>query len=165
MSKSLFYQDDRRPPTISEMRAVESKLNVTLPDYLKTLYHVGNGGRIERHLYRTENDYDSCMPDGLLCLEGFITLLDADEDKFFTNHFENNKKLKQQYPDTQKLIVIARYGYELFTCLDYNHTESNEPSVIVLNVMNRPKIVYMAENTRDFFTNLKTEDEMLLTKE
>lgn len=124
------------------IRATEERLNVVMPDLLRTLYLEQNGGGSDfiysamepgAPLAPPEADFDNLwrgsLPDNALLPLGDLTTMDALQETF---DFDPDYSWREHLPEAGRLIRIGQQAWDEFLCLDYGDGRT-EPRVVLFD--------------------------------
>jgi hypothetical protein len=149
MPNDPFWKDPTTgtPATEAALRAAEERLEIELPEPLRALYAIRNGGLLV---------FDTPLAPfgGIEPVESLETLRVIGEECDFPFDEEDwNLAL----PRTERLIVFARSGYDDFFCLDYRDTDpAGEPAVVRYNTALEPRETQRHESFTAFVEELRT---------
>jgi hypothetical protein len=146
----------KQPATQEQFDLFEKKFDKKLPNKLKELYLISNGGELEKTFYGDIfDDSINLFIDGLLPIEKFKTLKSwANEVEFAFEEEDWNIAIIQ----IDDLIVIAAHGWDYFTCLDYRENKST-PKLCVYDTANEPIELVSFDSFDIALQNLKSEED------
>lgn len=124
------------------IRATETRLNVVMPDLLRTLYLEQNGGGSDfvfsainpgAPLAPAEADFHNLwrgsLPGNALRPLGDLISMDALQQTF---DYDPDYSWREHLPEANRLIRIGQQGWDLYLCLDYGDGRT-EPRVVLFD--------------------------------
>ena len=124
------------------IRATEERLNITMPDLLRTLYLEQNGGGSDfvysaikpgAPLAPAEADFHKLwcrsLPDDALLPVGDLISMDALQETF---DYDPDYSWREHLPEADRLIRIGQHAWDEFLCLDYGDGRT-EPRVVLFD--------------------------------
>lgn len=111
--KNFWYSEDPKTPlTPEQIKAQEERIGFTIPQFLKDLYSVSNGGRTTFICFPTTSGKISVFQNGtLLPMEEWESLSE------FTAEFDLDDEATLNAAKLSHAVIISRHVFEYFVVL------------------------------------------------
>jgi hypothetical protein len=157
MTVNTFGQGDE---LIAE---TEKRFGIRLPERLKALYRLRNGGYTDYRFYPKVShprpvfdDWNCMIIDNINPVDRLETLGELSDAVDFG---DDDECFRNRFADTDLLIVLSQHGWDFFLCLDYRASgPQGEPEVISLEEgESGVKEVLRVPNFETFLAGLRRE--------
>ena len=157
----------REPVAATEtmIAETEQRLGFKLPETLRKLYKIRNGGSLPTYFVPAKENPESTYDDWIDAFNGYndlkplnqLFVLITNYEEHFDPEYDDEADKEDWYPGADKLVVLAQM-YGSTTLLDYNNNQE-EPGILLLDLDNSPeeRIRKSYKNFDTFFADLRIE--------